>query len=432
MQTITIEPLRWQDDPCCITIQADDSRLEAYYQVTCPGSVETICCGRPVEELPRIVPLLAPSQHLTAALALDRLFQVDPPELARNMRSALLQAQYCTAHLRKIYFLMTGVQDPFADLRSTGKGVSRGAVPGTILGKIMHHCALAQEAEDMLGGRHDHPLTAVAGGVTRYLRQEHFERLAEICETMLPFSLELAELLRTRFLCDQGMLSPWRDFDLPTLPGLYLSNDGNVSFTGTAKNGARDFSADRTGDAIGLRHEAWTYQPFAYFEENGWQGLDQPRAFFHVGPLARFNAGHEAATPKAEEERQRMTACVGTPPVFKLTAAFGAMAIELIQAVETLSSLSTVEKLAGPALRTIPEHKTESTWAALETPRGLTWHQYRVDDAGIVQDVKIIDSHAANNALKCMLVRQLVNGPPEREEERATLGENASVALLPF
>ena len=84
MQTITLEPLRWQEDPSRITVHANNSHLAVYYQVTSHNSVEAICCGRPVEELPRILPILAPAHHLTAALALDRLFQVDPPDLVRN------------------------------------------------------------------------------------------------------------------------------------------------------------------------------------------------------------------------------------------------------------------------------------------------------------------------------------------------------------
>mgnify|MGYP000623912120 CR=1 FL=1 len=112
------------------------------------------------------MPILAPSHHLAAALALDRLFQVDPPELAQNMRRALLQAQYCSAHLRQIYFLLTSRQDPFADYHTAGRGGSPQKASKRVLERIMYHAALAQEAEDILGGRREHPLSAVAGGVS--------------------------------------------------------------------------------------------------------------------------------------------------------------------------------------------------------------------------------------------------------------------------
>jgi F420-non-reducing hydrogenase large subunit len=432
MQTITLEPLRWQEDPSRITVHANDSHLDVYYQVTSPKSLEAICCGRPVEELPRILPMLAPSHHLTAALALDRLFQVEPPELAQNMRTALLQAQYCSAHLRKFFFLMTSRQDPFADFHTSGRKPQQAKNSIRLVEKIMRHAALSQEAEDILGGRHGHPLTAVTGGVSRYLKEGHFERLTGICNTLLPFALELAQLTRTEFLADGGILSPWSDFQIPALAGLHLAADGKVTLTHPDGKGPQQFNADQLGDIIGLQQEEWTCQPFAYLNEQGWQGVEQSQGLFYVGPLARFNAGSAAVTPLAEEERQRMIESLGEPPVYKLTATFGAMAVELIQAAEILQSLSSPEKLAGPALRTIPKTKAGSTWAALEAPQGLTWHQYQVNDSGIVQAVTIIDAHAANNALKCLLARQLVGAALERKENPAVIKEKVTVAMLPF
>jgi F420-non-reducing hydrogenase large subunit len=432
MQTITLEPLRWQEDPSRITVHDNDSRLDVYYQVTSPKSVEAICCGRPVEELPRILPILAPAHHLTAALALDRLFQVQPPELAQNMRTALLQAQYYSSHLRKFFFLMTSRQDPFADFHTSGRAASQPKKSIRLVEKIMHHAALSQEAEDILGGRHGHPLTAVAGGVSRYLKEGHYQRLSAIGSALLSFARHLAQLTRTDFLADGGVLSAWSGFEIPALAALHLAQDGKVALTHVDGSDPQQFNADQLGDIIALQQVDWTCQPFAYLSENGWQGVEHPRGLFFVGPLARFNAGSPATVPLAEEERQRMIESLGGPPTYKLTAAFGAMAVELIQAAEILQSLSRPEKLAGPALRTIPKTKAGSTWAALEAPQGLTWHQYHVNSNGIVQAVTIIDAHAANNALKCLLARQLVGAALERKEKPAVIKEKVALAMLPL
>jgi F420-non-reducing hydrogenase large subunit len=432
MQTITLEPLRWQDDPCRITVVANDSRPEVYYQVVNARHLEKICCGRPVEELPRILPILAPAHHLTAALALDRLFQIEPPELAQNMRTALLQAQYCSAHLRRIFFLMTSCQDPFADFHSIAPGISRPLISKRVLENIMHHAALAQEAENILGGRHDHPLTATAGGVSRYLKEGHYQRLTDICGVLVPYAQELADFMRREILSDGGMLAAWATIDIPALAGLYLAQADQPILTGPNGDGSQQLDAPQLGDIIALQQEAWTYQPFAYLKEKGWKGVEESKGLFQVGPLARFNAGQAAATPLAEAERQRMLECVGKPPVHKLTAAFGALAVELIQAAEILQNLSTPEMLTGPVLRSIPKNQTGSAWAALEAPQGMTWHHYRVDDDGIVQSVAVIDSRAANNALKCLLAKQVVGAALEQKKDPAAIKASIAVALLPF
>ncbi len=432
MQTITLEPLRWQEDPCRITVHDNNSQLSVYYQVMSPKSVEAVCCGRPVEELPRILPILAPAHHLTAALALDRLFQVDPPELARNMRNALLQAQYYSAHLRKFFFLLTSRHNPLADFRSAGRSIRQQKPSLRLVEQIVHHAALSQEAEDILGGRHDHPLTAVTGGVSRFLKEGHYERLADICRALLPFAGELAALTRAELLSDGGMLSSWAEVEIPALAGMYLDADGKITLSGVKGNDPQKFNCEQLDDIIAFQQEEWTYQPFAYLKQKGWQGVEPTESMFFVGPLARFNAGRPAVTPLAEEERSRLIESVGTPPVYKVTAAFAALAVELIQAAEILTDLSVPEKLTGPALRTIPAAKAGSAWAALETPQGLSWHQYHVNDDGIVQSAIIIDSHAANNALKCLLARQLVGEGLERKETPAAIKEKVALAMLPF
>lgn len=297
---------------------------------------------------------------------------------------------------------------------------------------IMRHAALSQEAEDILGGRHHHPLTAVAGGVSRHLKEEHYQRLTDIGDTLLPFTCELAEWVRSELMADGGILSPWKDVEIPALAGLRLTEDGKVALTPADGSSAQQFNAEQLGEIIALQQEAWTFQPFAYLKDKGWQGVEQSQGLFFVGPLARFNAGREAATPLAEEERGRMMASVGAPPLYTIAAAFCALAVELIQAAETLKGLGSPEKLAGPALRTIPVTKAASTWAALETPQGLSWHRYQVDEEGIVQAATIIDARAANNALKCRLAGQLVRAALEKKEQPGAIKEKAAVALLPF
>ncbi|MBI5585196.1 MAG: hypothetical protein HY892_15385 [Deltaproteobacteria bacterium] len=432
MPILTLEPLRWQEDPSRITVWNGDSQPSVYFQVIRPRCVEDICCGRPVEELPRLVTLLGPSEHLTAALALDRLFQVAPPETAQNLRAALLQAQFCSAHLRKLYFLMTSCQDPLADFLSSGRGLRPPGPSKRVLEKIRHQAALAQEAEDILGGRHEQPLTAVTGGVSRDLKEGPYERLDAIGTSLLPAVQELAEFLRTEVLTDRGGAAPWSQIEIPPLSGLHLDPGGQALLNDPQGGGPQPISAERLGEDLARHREAWTYQPFVYLREKGWPGVVPAPGLFQVGPLARFNAGREAVTPLAEEERQRVRECLGAPPVYTLTAAIGALAVELIQAVEILGSLSSPEKLAGPVLRTIPRGHGDSTWAALETPQGLSWHGYQVNEEGIVQSVTVIDPRTSNNALKCLLAEQVVRGGLQKKEAPAAIKEKAAVALLLF
>ena len=124
-QTQSIDPVRWQDLPARVIVLSNNSDSRVYYQVTCPLNISAMCQGRPVEEIPRILTILSSAHHLVSARALDRLFDVVPPPLAVNMREALLQTQFLTGHLRKLYFLLSAFESPFQDSASSRRGTSQ-------------------------------------------------------------------------------------------------------------------------------------------------------------------------------------------------------------------------------------------------------------------------------------------------------------------
>lgn len=432
MATITLEPLRWQDEPARVTVHQNGSQPEVYFQMLSPKPVVAMCCKRPVEELPRILPMFTPAHHLAGALALDRLFNVDPPPMAENMRAALLQAQFYTAHLRRLFFLLTNWNSPFSDFHATGRGVHQPLKPTCRFEELMHHLALAQEAETILGGRHDQPLTAVAGGVSRFLKDDFFERLAEIADACLEFACKLAASLRSEILTGDRGASDLLDISIPALASMSVTEGNAVELIDPEGKSIDHFGAEEIAEKIGQAKEAWTYRPFAHLKNTGWQHLEPSEGLFFVGPLARFNGNQTAATPLAEEERQRLIAAVGPPPQYKWAAAIWVLLIELIGAAESLQSLSEKEKLSGPSIRTIPTEMNASTWSVLEAPQGLIWHSYRVDKAGIVKEINILDATIANNALKCLLTKQLVVEGLAQEKGPKEIKEMVSIGLLPF
>lgn len=435
MQTITVEPLRGQEAASRVTIQKNDSQTAAYYQVTRPSRINDLCCGRPVEELPRILPMLAPAHHLAAAMALDRLFGVEPPEPARRIRGALLQAQYCSSHLRKLFFVLTARNDPFADWHATARGSHRMPQEQRMISALMHHQAVAQEAEDILGGRHDHPLTAVAGGVSRFPKPEHIERLDQIAATLLAFAREAADFFHEMLADPKQTSAAWLDESIPALTAVCLGDDGQVTAMDPENSHTRRFPAQDLPQTIGLHTEPWTYQPFAYFTDPGWPGLTPSEGLFFVGPLARLNAGYNAGTPLADDERRRLSETLGPPPCFSLAAAVNALLVELIQASESLGMLTAngQEQLTGPAMRTIPQAMAaQTTWTALEAPQGTLWHHLEVDQRGVVKSVQVVDAAAANNALKNLLAGKVAGAAPANNPGPDLIKAKLASALLFF
>jgi len=197
---ISFEALRWLDEPVRIKALLNNGRPQVFFQITSPRDMRALCLGRAVEELPRILTLLSPAHHLASAMALDQLFYMDPPPMALMMREALRQTLFFEHHLRKLYFFLSSRLTPF-EPSTAGEKRTAGFPPAhQLLDDIMHHVALSQEAVSILGGRPDHPVSAVAGGVSRYLKEEYYGRLTQIADSCLKFATRLGKSIGRELL----------------------------------------------------------------------------------------------------------------------------------------------------------------------------------------------------------------------------------------
>jgi len=434
MQTITFDSLRWQEQPARVTITVNGGPPQVYFQRTAPREVAALCQGRPVEELPRILAILSPAHHLCAARALDRLFGVEPPPLALNMREALRQALFYRHHLQKFYFLLTSLENPFMDFWSSEARRGLHTIPHQLFDDLRRHVSLAQEAAGILGGRADHPVTAVAGGVSHYLKEDNYPRLAEIAAACRNYGLRLAEFLREEVLAEGKMADL---LGLATVPLATLAlgpEPDSLILRDVAGQETARFAAAALFEKIGLHHETWTYEPFAFLRDKGWKdlGAEPMDSLFFVGPLARLNNGAPLAAPLAEAERQRLIAALGPFPHFSVAAAYWALLVELLEAAEHLVALCEVEKLTGSALRTIPAGPGRAGHAALEAPEGLIYHHFQADERGLVREAQVLEAATENNGLFGLLTRQAVEAALARKQPWEETKERIELSLLPF
>lgn len=437
MQTVTLEPLRWQEPGTRVTVVARNGHPQAFFQVTSALDVPAMARGRPVEELPRILAILGPAHHVAAAMALDELFEVEPPKPAENMRCALLQTFILIHHLDKIAFLLMAQTHPFAELRVARK--SERILHG-LLDDVMHARALAREAARILGGRSDHPITAVAGGMSRFLKNNAYQHLAEIAEGCLAAAERISAACNETVLAPRGLTATLGEIGVSGLP--YLSAAAPTESTSPTiclkENDAEtiaQFAPAEIADAIGMHREPWTHAHFAFIKERGWPGLpaENTDGLYFVGPLARLYAGRPLDTPLAEAARSRMIAARGATSPVDVAAAYRALLVEILHAAEQMPQLLAQEKFLGPAIRRVPTGlAAENAAAAVESPRGLVVHRYRVDSNGIVQDAQVLDTTAQNNALFGLLTQKAVEVARQQKASWKQTRTIIELSLLPF
>lgn len=435
MQTITLEPLRWLERPSRVTIVGDNGDRRAYFQITSPRDIARMAIGRPAEELPRILGMLSPAHHLVSAMALDRLFKVEPPDPAVNMREALLQAQFICHHLRKLYFFAATLAGPFRQYRMRAASETGSLIPDRTLDEIMDCLALAQEAATILGGRADHPLSVVPGGMSRALKEPHYPRLSEISARCTEFVVILAKLFRERVFGGSRVMDDLVQLRFHPMASL-TSGNGNANLILRDYEGkeAEKIPPDRVFEKVGFHREAWSYEPFAFLKDRSWSGYEPENSdsLYFVGPLARLNTGSQLPHPLAEEERRSLIDSLGPLPHFSVGAAYWSLIVELIDAAERLVELASQDKLMGPAIRSMSSETGDIGYATLESPQGLISHRYKTDERAIVQDIEVLDTSTQNNALLCCLVRTAAEDPLSRNARVEDTKSRIEISLLPF
>ena len=110
-ERITINPITRLEGHGKIEIFLDDKGNveDAYWQVVELRGFEIFCLGRPVEELPRIMPNICgvcPTPHNMASVkALDDLYGVEPTPTAKLIRQLHYNAFMVEDHLLHFFIL---------------------------------------------------------------------------------------------------------------------------------------------------------------------------------------------------------------------------------------------------------------------------------------------------------------------------------------
>ena len=412
------EPLRGQENPsrAVAWMEPENGGRRSRLQVTGYIHPADLCVGRPVEELPRILSIYSPAHHLAAARLLDRLFDVEPPDNAVNMRDALGQALTMVHHLRKLHVLAIDPDHPFPDHHKTARpGGRRAARTHQLTETVMRTLAMAQEAATILGGRSDHPLTCVAGGVSRFLKDGLYERLAEIADACLPLTRKIETDFREWAFAPDGPLQPASgESSAVDVAAMATVIDGEVRLLDGGGEIIDRFPPEATPEKIAVETAPWTRLSFAA-PRNGSGGQPDGTTVL-VGPAARL-------AETSEGSKTLKTSAV---------SACRAILTELVGTAEAMAETYIKERFLGPEIRIIPESMRTDAWAALEGPAGPILCGVTVDERGLVTSIQVVDPAMLNHALRCRLAEATVAEGFAANRPATEIKRRMEVRLIPF
>jgi len=415
---IVIQPVTRIEGHAKITILLDDSGNVADTRVNVVElrGFERFCVGRPVEELPRIVPRICGvcpwAHHLASAKACDAVFGVDIPEPAKKIRELAYMAHFIHSHVLH-FFILSGpdfVMGPDADYSVRNVIGVVGKIPD-IAKKVVQVRYMGQMMTQILGGKAIHPDAAVPGGWSKPVTKEEFEKLREMAKECLDF---------TTFAIDFAKKNIFPKY-LDAVKTIAVINSG---FLGTVKNGAmnlydgnlrmmtadgkyEDFPVTNYLDYISEHIEPWTYLKFPYQKKAGKLSMDlnNPVGIYRTNALARINVCDKIPTPKAQVELEEFRKQFGRPAQLTLLYHWARL-IELVYAAERALELLEDDKITSTDTRKKVTPRAARGVGVVEAPRGTLIHDYETDAKGIVTNVNIIVGTTHNNAPINMSVKK--------------------------
>ncbi|MCB2179818.1 Ni/Fe hydrogenase subunit alpha [bacterium] len=417
MQRITIDPITRLEGHGKIEIFLDEDGNVAntYFQIPELRGFEQFCVGRPVEEVPiitnRICGVCPEAHHMAGAKAADAVYKVDPPRTAKLLRELLYSAFYVTDHATHFYALggpdfVMGPDAPVAERNILGVIHKVGM---DVAGKVIQARKAGHTVIEIIGGRKVHPCTSIPGGLTRGIDEEEraqIEAMGHFAVEFAQFSLQLfADIVLGNQAYVDMILS-----DAYTVPMHYIGMvdennkvnfyDGKISVVDPEGTRIGKYAPAEYTEWIAERVEPWSYLKFPYLKKVGWKGLEggKDSGVYSATPLSRLNASDGMATPRAQEEYEKMFATLGGKPVHQQLVTHWARLVELLYAAERWVELATDPEITSDNYHTVPTETPTEGVGIVEAPRGTLTHHYWTDERGVTTKVNLIVGTTNNNA----------------------------------
>jgi sulfhydrogenase subunit alpha len=373
----------------------EEVRLDIYEP---PRFFEAFLAGRSYTEPPditaRICGICPVAYQTSACQAIEDACGVRLGGPLADLRRLLYCGEWIGSHALHIYMLHApdflgypGVVEMAADHREI---VERGLALRRAGNAIM----------EQLGGRAVHPVNVRVGGFYRVPPASELAPLAALLRGALADALDTVQWVSDfdfpDFNCDHEMLSLQQ-------PGRYPIEQGTLVSTGGLAFGAAEFEQYVIEEQV--PHSTALHARLA--------GRDGP---YLTGPLARYTLNSQWLTPLAAEAARAAGLGAACRNPFRSIVV---RAVEVVCAIE--EALAIIEAYQRPDQPFLPVTARAGTgYGVSEAPRGVLYHRYDLDAAGIVRAARIVPPTAQNQAAIQDDLRGFVQARIELDDQQLT------------
>lgn len=404
-RTITIDPVTRIEGHARVLLDLDEKGdlASACLVVNELRGFEKILVGMEADRMPlvtgRICGVCPAAHHLAAAKALDAAAGIEPPPAAKLLRELLYMGHFIHSHTLSVFVLegpdlVLGLDADPADRNIVG--VVKAAPE--VAKKALRLRTLGQKVCEMVGGRGTHPVTAVAGGMAFRPDSRSIAQLSAWVDEACGLALDLAPVAKTLVMKMLDSHPALADFwEVPSW-SLGTVRDGKLDlYDGRLR--MVDEKGDRRGEWIAGEYDRYLVEKvvdWSYMKPVVLRHSDTTHAY-RVGPLSRVNCSDGMATPLADAELEELRRRFGAPCHLTVVQPW-ARVIELVYTCERAREILADPGLTGPT-RVPVKFSGGRGVGHVEAPRGTLFHDYVIDDTGVVREANLLVATQQNYEL---------------------------------
>lgn len=374
----------------------DDVKLNIYEP---PRLFEALLRGRPLEDTPditaRICGICPVAYQMSSVHALEAALGIQITPEIRRLRRLLYCGEWIESHALHIHLLHA------PDFFQAASGIELAQRFPVEIKRGIQLKKYGNRLLEVLGGRAIHPVNVTVGGFYRLPPKDEMASLVPHFERGLQDAIEAA-----RWVAGFPFPDFEADYDFVALshPDEYAMNEGRIRST--------------TGLTISVTQYNLHFAEEQVEHSTALQAIRlNPRTPYFLGPLARINLNRAQLSPAASQLADEMSFPADCRNPFKGIIARG---IELVHAYEEALTILRDYRPTGPA-RVAYQPSLGLGCAATEAPRGLLYHEYRIDANGKIVSGWIVPPTSQNQKQIESDVRAYLNMKMKTVESRDQL-----------
>jgi coenzyme F420-reducing hydrogenase alpha subunit len=365
--------------------------------VEAPRFFEAFLRGRPYYEASHITSRICgicSVGHATASLrATENALGVEVSEQTELLRKLLFHGEMLDSHVLHVYMLVA------PDFFGAGSVLPLAASHPEVVMRALRVKKLAGDLCAIIAGRHTHPIAMTVGGFTHLPTIKELldmrERLVAARDDMDETIALLKTLPWPQFERETEYISLQKDDEYAYIDGRIVSTDGFTYELPEYRKVTNEYLVPHS-TAKWTKHNRDSYM---------------------VGALARFNNNYDQLHPRAKAAAEEL----GLEPI--VTNSFlnsAAQAVEMVHCIE--DSISLIDQLVDRGIEEEPLYQFQGKGGegvgSCDVPRGILFHNYVIDDEGLIQGANCIiptnQNHANIEADMRALVPQIIDQPQDK------------------